>query len=173
MPQSTTPTLIDPAAVRAEQLVNVDLGDGTYLLARRLDLTGMLFEGFVPQPLMTAAQRLVASRGLDDVSRLADLTDEDRVEQLDTLRRYAIVVGVTPKIVATDDGDPAHLPVTLLTLQQLLAIWNNTVVVPRVSAAQAAEFRRPPHRENPPPLHARESLRPPPQPLAGVEFKSA
>lgn len=135
--------LLNPRKVRAEQIVQVTFDDGSWVEARRCDIASMLFEGVVPTPLMQAAEKFIQNRELKPTERLEDLSDEDRPAMLETLRHHAVAVVIRPTIVMMDDGDPDHLPVEILTVPQLLAIWNQTAVVPKVGAAEAATFRWP------------------------------
>ena len=136
------PQLLSAERVRKTQIIDVDLGDGTFVRARRSDLSSMLFEGTVPTPLLAAAQKFIDNREMSPTERLEDLDAEvDRPGMLEVLRQHAIAVVIEPRVVPFDDKDPTHLPVDLLTLPQLLAIWNQTAVIPKVGAAEAATFR--------------------------------
>jgi hypothetical protein len=168
--------LLDPTVERARAIIEVDLGNGQYVRARRLDLPQMIFEGLVPQPIMAAAQRLIDTQGQSASAQLGDEEPDAAAQhaaQLETLRRHALTVVLEPRLVLHDDHDPSHLPVDLLTLTQLLAIWNQTAVTPRVSAAQAAHFRRAPGLGSHPPVSPREDVRPAPESVARFEFRSA
>ena len=156
------PTLLNPADVRSQQLVDVDLGDGTFVRARRMDLPLMLMEGNVPLPLLSAARDLVEHKGPPEEA----LAAVDHDESLRVLRRHAIFVVVEPLIVEQDDHNPDHLPVALLTVPQLLAIWNATAVLPKVGAALAAEFCERAVLDAAPALRGREDVRPPAQRVA-------
>jgi hypothetical protein len=164
--------LLNPAAIRSAQLIDVDFGDGTGVKARRADMAMLVFEGIVPTPLMNAAQQLVNNHGLPVAERLDD-EEIDRDKMIEVLRRHAVAVVVEPVIVAVDDGDATHLPVTLLTLPQLLAIWNQTAATPRLEPAAAARFRVRPSGPTAPVLPVRQDLRPAAKPVdyASVEYR--
>jgi hypothetical protein len=156
------PTLLNARDRREQAIVTVDLGDGTAVRARRLDLTHCIFEGILPTPLMNAAQKLIQNHGRPELARLDDL-GIDKQEMLATLRQHALRVVLSPPLVEIDDFNPDTLPVALLTLPELLAIWNQTTVLPKVSAAQAADFRIRSRAPAADVLPARENVRPTPQ----------
>jgi hypothetical protein len=159
------PKLLNPVTVRDQQLVDVDLGDDTFVRARKLDLSMMLLEGELPMPLLTAARKFIETRG-DPEEQLSEVNHE---EVLKTLRNHALVVVVEPTVVVEEDQNPAHMPVSLFTLPQLLAIWNQTAVLPKVGAAAAAEFRRQPDATLAHAVPARHEVRPSPEPVAQSE----
>jgi hypothetical protein len=158
--EPTTRRLLNPQEIRAATIIDVDLGDGTIVRARRLDLEMSVFEGVMPTPLMNAAQKLVQTHGRPANERLDDLDETEKQEVLATLRRHAVAVVLEPIIVAVDDQNPDHLPVDLLRFPQLLAIWNATTITPKVGAATAANFRQRPLEPAAPVLHAGQDLRP-------------
>ena len=51
--------LLNPRTLRRSNEVQVDLGDGTYILARREDMTLLVFEGRVPMPMLAAVQKMI------------------------------------------------------------------------------------------------------------------
>jgi len=157
-------TLLDPVAVRGQQLVDVDLGDGTFVRARRLDLPMMLMEGNIPMPLLSAARDLVEHAGPPEEA-LADFAHE---ESLRVLRKHALLVVVEPMVVDHEDHNPEHLPVSLLTVTQLLAIWNATAVLPKVGAALAAEFCERAVSDAAPLAYRRENVRTPAKRVAAA-----
>jgi hypothetical protein len=160
------PTLLDAHTAR-EQIITVDLGDGTCVRARRCDLAMMLFEGNVPTPLMKAAQRFIDSREMKADMRLMD--DEiDRPAILEVLRQHAVNCVIDPVLVMEEDHVDTHVPVRLLTLQQLFMIWNQTALTPRMEAAEAASFRVSTRATARPVLRTREGVRPRAEPV-GVE----
>jgi hypothetical protein len=164
---TTTPRVLDPQAVRRDTLIDVDLGDGRIVRARKIDLSLMLMEGELPLTLLAAARALIGSQDEPPEERLDEATKDGSLAQL---RRHAFVVVVEPVITMLDDGEPTHLPVTLLTLPQLLAIWNQTAIMPKVSAAQAADFRDGAGRAAPAVLLAGQDVRPTAQRVARTEL---
>lgn len=132
--------LLDPRAVRGASEVEVDLGDGTMVMARRQDMTMMVFEGRVPMPMLNAVQRMVEMPNATPQERVATLGSEGR-NLVELLRSHAVAVVTKPKMVLVDTGDPDVIPVEFLNIQQLMAIWNATAVVPKFGALGAARFR--------------------------------
>ncbi len=132
---------LDPRQRKRERIITVDLGNGFSVQAKRCDLPMMLFEGVVPTPLMAAAEKFIKNREEFPSDRMNDLTEEERPQMLDILRAHAVNVVVNPVVVPQDDGIDEHMPVTLFDLQELLAIWSQTAVLPKVGAAEAATFR--------------------------------
>jgi hypothetical protein len=163
--------ILNPATIREQQLVDVDFGDGSGVRARKADMARLVFDGIVPTPLMNAAQALVNNHGLPPDERLDDEAI-DKEQMLAVLRKYAIAVVVEPVITTEDDGVATHLPVKLLTLPQLMAIWNQTAVTPRLDPAAAARFRVRQQRPAAAVPHARQNVPPTAQRVvAGVELR--
>lgn len=151
--------LLDPAQMRAAQELKVDIGGGRFVLARKLDMTAMVFEGLLPMPLLAAVQRMIDSPDLDPLERVAAMTADDSAKSmLNLLRRHAIVAVTSPKLVEIDTGDPTTLPVTMLALDQLMAIWTATAVVPMAEPIKAARFRGRPRAVPPPDAQPRKDL---------------
>lgn len=155
------PRILNPAAIRDAQLIDVDLGDDTFVRARTLDLSMMLLEGELPMPMLTAARQFVEHREPEE-----QISATDHAAVLKTLRKHALLVVVEPVVVDEDDANPNHMPVTLFTLSQLLAIWNQTAVLPKVGAAAAAEFRVRSDAAAPHALLGREDIRSVPEHVA-------
>lgn len=171
--------ILNPREARQTKIVIVDLGDGTAVRARKCDLATMVFNGNVSTPIMQAAQRFIENRELSPADRIAALQREgddehNRDAMLEVLRHHAVSVCVEPVVTMYDDGDPDHLPVELLTVPQLLAIWNQTALTPRVGAAAAATFRLRQRSPSSAVLRPRENVRPAPEPLGqAVDYRGA
>lgn len=141
-PAAPKKTLLNARRVREEQIIDVDLGGGEFIRARKCDFSTMLFEGMIATPIMMAAQKFIENREQSPADRMDDLDEGERQAMLEVMRHHAVNVSIEPVIVIHEDGNDDHLPVELLTFPQLLAIWNQTAVTPRVGAAEAATFRR-------------------------------
>jgi hypothetical protein len=135
------PEQLDARKRREQKLITVDLGNGFSVQAKKCDMSMMIFEGVVPTPLMSAAHKFVENREQGPSERLEELADEERPAMLEVLRAHACTVVVNPIVVPHDDGNEDHMPVDLFELQELLAIWSQTAVTPKVGAAEAATFR--------------------------------
>ena len=133
--------LLSVRKVREQHLVTVDLGDGTHVQARREDMTILVFEGRVPMPLLTAVQRMIEMPDASPIERVQALGESGSREMLRVLREHACSVVMNPKVVMDAETDSNAVPVTYFSVQQLMAIWNETSVVPRVDADTAAIFR--------------------------------
>lgn len=147
MPDETTTEevpklrLLNARDVRREAEIEVDLGDGTMVKARKMDMTLLVFEGQISMTMLTAVQKMVEMPDASPVDRVAALGGEGR-SMVDMLRKHASVVVVAPRITLEDSPDPNVIPASYLNLPQLMAIWNATAVTPRFGASQAARFRR-------------------------------
>lgn len=133
--------LLNARKVRANNQVKVDLGDDTFILARREDMTLLVFEGRVPMPMLSAVQKMIEMPGATPAERIAALGSEHGRTLVEVLREHACKVALEPIIVMQEDGNEDHLPVTLLGTQKLMAIWMATAMIPEVSHAEAATFR--------------------------------
>jgi hypothetical protein len=133
--------LLDPRRLRREGLVDVDLGDGTYIKCRREDMTTLVFEGRVPMPMLMAIQKMIDMPDASPAERVNALGSDHGRELIDLLKLHATKVALHPRIVLVDDGNLDHLPVDFLDVPRLMAIWNATAVVPRVGPMAAATFR--------------------------------
>lgn len=169
-PQITEPEqrLVSPKHRRSNRMVSVALSDGTYVQAKRLDATTMVFEGLVPMPLLSAVQKML-DLGINAgsaVDQLSSMDEASRLGLVDLLRRHAIRAVVNPVVTETDDGQDDHLFVGDLTLNELMDIWNATAMVPMIDPAAAARFR--PRAPQPPPADVppREDVRPSTEQLA-------
>ena len=65
--------LLSARKVREQSIVDVDLGDGTFVRARKTDLSTMVFEGLVTTPLMAAAQKFIENREMSPAERIAEV----------------------------------------------------------------------------------------------------
>lgn len=137
--------LLDPAQLREESEVRIDIGGGRYVMGRKLDMTSMLFEGLVPMPLLTAMQKMTEMRDATPAQRVAALSEDGQGRSmLELLRKHACAAVVKPKMVLEDTGDRSTLPVDRLHFGQLMAIWQATAIVPLMSPSAAATFRSQP-----------------------------
>lgn len=171
-------TRLDPRKARKDSEITIDFGDGTTVLARKLDMTTMVLEGLIPMPLLMAMEKLVSMKDASPADRvkalLADDEDEQGRSMLQLLRKHAVIAVIDPKVVMQDTGDESLMPVELLTLPQLMKIWTLTAVVPLMEPAAAARFRG--RASAVPAAHVptRKSVRPAAEPVdsPAVDFKS-
>lgn len=143
---------VNPKARRERLFVEIPLDDGTMLTAKRLDMMTIVIEGLLPMPLLKAVQA-IKQMGPEERARAAageldfgdktikDLAESDKRAMRDLMRRHAMLAVVDPGLVETDDGDDNHLPVDLLTSQELLRIWQETTIIPVMEPAAAHRFR--------------------------------
>ena len=129
--------LLDPATFRSERQVRIDIGD-KQIVARKVDMTTMVFDGRVPVTLLASIQNLTAAAKngsrLDRVKALGEAVNGASnlgAEMLALLRRHAVDVIVQPSFTLTDTGNANEIPVNLLTLQQLMQVWSATTVSTR------------------------------------------
>lgn len=153
-------SVLDPRAARQNATVQIQIALDTYVVARRIDMTSMIFEGLMPMPLLNAVQKMKEMKDMPAELRVAAMTDPENPDILDMLRRHAAAVVIEPKVVWPDDSDEAHMPANLLTLPQLLKIWNETALVPSVTPSAAFRFRQRPAVVPAPAVPAREAVRP-------------
>jgi len=132
--------LLDPRKKRADNEVTIEFSDGTHVIAHKEDMTVLVFDGRVPMPMLQAVQKMIEMPESDPMGRIAALGDEGK-SLVDVLRNHAVKVVISPVLVLEDDGNPDHLPVGYLDIQQLMSIWQATAVVPQVGVAAAARFR--------------------------------
>jgi hypothetical protein len=158
-------TLMNPRAMRERHVVEIDMGQGQHVLARREDMTVMVFEGRIPMPLLVAVQKMIEMPGASPTERLAALGEAHSRELVDVVREHAIKVVLQPVLVLEDDGNPDHLPVGLLTLTQLIHIWSETAVVPLMTAQTAADFRAGARTPDAPVLPDGEAVQPAAKPV--------
>jgi hypothetical protein len=135
------PTLLDPRKVRRDKTINIDLGDDTFVTARKADMTVLMLEGKIPMPLLVAVQQMVEMPNATVEQRIAALGSDQAESFIQLLRRHALAVVIAPPLSWDDTDDPDVLPVTYFELPQLMAIWTETAVVPLVSHEEAATFR--------------------------------
>jgi hypothetical protein len=133
--------LLNARKMRDRQGIQIDLGDGTFVKARREDMTLLVFEGRVPMPMLAAVQKMIELPDASPMERIQSLGAENGRTLVEVLRDHACRVVLEPKIVREDDGDPDHLPVEFLDTQKLMAIWMKTAVIPEVTNEDAATFR--------------------------------
>jgi hypothetical protein len=167
------PTLVNPRERRRNRLIRVPLEDGTYVEARRVDMTTLVFEGLVPMPLLAAAQKLTG-HDAEPMDAFGQMDDDTKSGFMTTLRRYAVKAVVNPVVVLQDNGNDDHMAVEDFSFTELITIWNATAHVPLVTPAAAERFRVRPQQLSPVDVPPREDVRPSPAPVADVvEFKHA
>jgi len=136
------PQLLNPRRFRKDRVVDVEIGDGLIVKARKLDLSTMMFEGLISLPLLAAVQRAVEPDNVgEQAKRLALMSDPDRLAMLDLLKRHAVKAVIEPVLTLEDDQNPDHLPVDMLGIEALTQIFAATTIVPVVNAAEVARFR--------------------------------
>jgi hypothetical protein len=183
-PTAETPTdaepvvlqVLDPRTFRKNRIIDINIGDGYIVKAKKLDLTTMMFEGLLPMPVLTAVQRLITAGGdeMSPAERVKFLEDNDRKAMLELLRRHACTAVIMPVLTMTDDGNPDHLVVDMLSIEALTEIFTQTTLLPTHNSAEVARFRGraalvPEHDALP-----REDVRPAPEPVVpAVELQHA
>jgi hypothetical protein len=138
--QEATMALLDPAAVRADNEIEVDLLDGTSVLARKEDMLLLLFDGRVPLPMLAAVQRMIDMPKASPEERMGALGEHGK-DLVKLIREHAVNVVIKPKLTLTDTGEPGTIPVSYMRTTQLMEIWKATAVLPRVTTAEASTFR--------------------------------
>lgn len=99
---------------RKTYLLNVDQGEAFRL--RRVDMMGLLLEGALPTPLLSAVGRFqnlrgaILERNADIGSIFESLTREDRASFIELMRRVAVLTAVEPRMThskraAVEDQD--------------------------------------------------------------------
>lgn len=137
------PTVLDPAAFRARQLFDVEIEPGTIVRVRKLDMITMVMENVLPMPMLKAMTDLMAMREeiRADPSKFLEIPETTKAATVELLRRYACAAVVSPVVVSEDDNHPQHLPVALLSMEQLMAIWSATPPGSEVTPVVAERFR--------------------------------
>jgi hypothetical protein len=144
-------------ALRAKGYWTLEVDPELTVELRRLDMVTLFMTGAIPMPLMASlsrAQEIRQKDGMDDATFMSELGEDDKTNMLDLLRRYACLAVKSPPLVLVDDGNPEHVPVELLTGPQLLTIWQALppdAQTPRLTEAQADEFRGPESGQAPAP----------------------
>jgi hypothetical protein len=159
--------LLNPREVRRDSEIEVDLGDGTMVKARKMDMTLLVFEGQISMTMLTAVQKMVELPDASPVERVEALGGEGR-SMVDLLRKHASIVTIQPRITLEESADPNVIPASYLNLQQLMAIWNATAVTPRFGVSQASRFRVGPSADDAPPAPVGEDVSPTSEPVAGA-----
>lgn len=126
---------------------DVELEPGWTVHVRRLDMVSAYMQNLIPMPLMAALDRLRAQseKIARDPSLVMAVPQQDKEQTIELLRRYACAAVVDPHFVMEEDGDPDHAPITLLSSEQLLKIWQSSPrrdTLPEVSPATADVFRQ-------------------------------
>ena len=150
--------LLSARKMREQNEVHVDLGDDTFIRARREDMTSLLLEGRVPMPMLAAVQKMIDMPSASPLERIEALGQDGGRTLLEVVREHACKVAIEPLIVMVDDGNPDHLPVALLDTPKLMAIWTATAVIPGVSQVTAATFRPTRSADNVVPLPVKPNL---------------
>jgi hypothetical protein len=145
---------LSPETARAATEWEVEIRPGVTVLVRRASMATLLFSGQIPLPLTQALARLDPEITGQD---LLSWDVEEREALLEALRLLACAVVVDPVVVREPDGDPAHLPVSYFTLEELFAILNAEPPsvpssVPRLTEDDAARFRDAAPAADPPAL---------------------
>jgi hypothetical protein len=129
--------------VNEKNTVEVDLGDGTSVLARKRSMDDLLFEGKLKMPLLLAVQRMV---GLGEKASLMDRVQAlgpQGEELAQVLRQHAVDVVLDPKMTTEKVSEhPDILSAWDVALPKLMLIWSATVTSPKVVADAADRFRR-------------------------------
>lgn len=118
---------------------------------RRLELLTLLLENIVPSEIYQAALAAYAKakEHIDEkrAETFADafglLSDDEKIVILEKLHRFACAAVLQPTLVRTPTGAPGEFPVTRLSVDLLMAMWNYTpptASVPRLSGVAATEF---------------------------------
>lgn len=121
--------------------VVIDIGDGVTVRAQREDMTLLVFDGRVPMPLLAAVQRMIDMPGLTDMERLESLGETNSKDLIRVIREHAVAVLLEPRCSLEPTDDPDVLPVSYFSVPQLMQIWTETAVVPKVTMPQATRFR--------------------------------
>lgn len=141
MPKATA------ADFRRRSQWTVDLEDGLTVTVRRVDLVNAYMENLIPLPLMSALDRLRAKTQelLENPTALVTVDPGEKAKSIELLRRYACAAIVEPTFVMEDDGNPDHVPITVLSHDQLLRVWLSKPENPNpsmeVDPAVAERFR--------------------------------
>lgn len=162
--------VLDARQARANSTVRVLIAPGQYVLARKMDMASMLFEGEMPLPILASVQRLQQMKEMSKEDRLRAMVDPENTEVLELMRRHAAAVVIEPKVCWPDDGVEDHMPANLLTLPQLMKIWTETALVPSVTPADAFRFRQRATGFDPPAVSDGEGVRPPAEHVDQDEF---
>lgn len=141
------PTRLTAAYLRSRAEWDVELEDGMTVRCRRLDLVTAYMTNLLPQPLMNALGRLRKHHELlqQDPTNILAIPAKDQEDTVALLRLYAVHCIIDPIFVLEDDDDPTHVPVAVLTSDQLLKVWQSrpeAKQLPEVSSATADAFRR-------------------------------
>lgn len=134
---------------RAQKSFILKVDDDLTVRVMRMDMAQLVVAGVLPLPMLKAAQEFehVQDRMIDSNDPIGALSEVDihaRESFVQLLQAFACKAVIEPVIVPEDDGDENHLPVTFLTMAQLLKIWNTQegVANPVIDRDDATEFRR-------------------------------
>lgn len=163
---STEPQLLTAKKAREKNELRIQISHDEYVLARKEDMTVLVFEGRVPMPVLNAVQKMIDMPEATDEQRIAALGAAHGQELVDVLRQHAVRVVVKPKLVMEEDDNPDHVPVTYFDIPQLMAIWTETAIVPKIGAAAAARFRLVPSPNDAPAVPDGETVQPAAEPVA-------
>src|SRR5688500_11162526 len=120
--------------LRAESEWDCEIAPGKTVRLRKIDLTSAYMMGYVTLPLMAAVGRLIelGKQVKENPEKFAEVPDADRKDSMELMRRYACAACIDPVFVLEDDGNPDHVPVSLLSGDQLVAIWKSGPPKPKV-----------------------------------------
>lgn len=135
--------MLDPKVARAAAEVVVDLGDGALVRCRKEDMTTLVFDGRVPMPILAAVERMIKLPTVSsDADRIAALGTDNGRDIVKIMREHAVAVILEPRFSMEFTSDESVVPITYLTVPQLVKVWNATAMVPKVTQSQAGKFRR-------------------------------
>lgn len=175
-PAEDRPKILTARELRQENEIVIELAPGRNVVARKLDIVSLVFEGLIPLPMLAAVQKMTKTRGLSAIDRLEGMDDEDKASILQLIRKNATVALIEPVCTPMEDGNPDHVPVTMFTVKELMEIWNQTAMVPMMEPADAARFRPRVSADASAPGSTVEAVRPAAEPVDSrqeVEVRSA
>ena len=119
---------------------------GKVFILRRVDPFDLFMNGIITMPLLNTLQDLdkLQSTIRKNDKWMLEIGDEDKQTLMASMREWAREIVVAPRLVDADDGDPAHLPIRLLTFQDLTCLMYaspGAQAKGRLSEADAARFR--------------------------------
>jgi hypothetical protein len=145
---------------RNEFVLKID--DTLTVRMRRLDMPTMLVNGLLPLPMVRAAQKFEELQNTVNQDPAKPVDNLDLINEISEngflamLQKFAVLCVIEPKFVHEDTGAEDCVPVSFLSLEQLLAIWSGAKEDEGalLTPAQAEEFRRPEPRVADPVLPA-------------------
>lgn len=135
---------------RRRQPFSFEVNPNLTVMIRRADMQTLIMEGLVPLNLLDASERFqkLGDKIQTGEDPMKETKPEDMADMVEFMRRYAIAMVVSPKLTLEDDGREDSVPVSMLTADELMAIFNATppgeeTEAPKVTAEVAREFRGP------------------------------